>query len=190
MKSLQQQTKSFFPLYKRASLLLFLFFISSVQAQVIFYAKGTDITIGENTTIYVANSGEIHQADLKDFEEKIPEKKSITKPRKQKKWASSSEKSVAKHPAEKAKTYPQVKSVQFAVPQPDDFFLLYSKGEAISASITVHNHTNYFIENKRLRFTPEYPNFINNKIISNSFIVFKDYYWFQYKNRPPPSSFI
>ena len=182
--------KLFFPLYKWASLLLFLFFVSPVQSQVLYYAKGTDITVGENTTIYVANLGEIRQADLKDFEEKTSEKKGIPKFRKQKKSAFNSKKTIASHSAEKTKAYPKVKPVQFAIPQPDDFFLLHSKGQAISASVTVHEYANYFIENKRLRLPPEYPNFINNKIISNSFIVFKDYYWFQYKNRPPPSSFI
>ncbi|RXM39301.1 hypothetical protein BOQ62_12460 [Chryseobacterium sp. CH21] len=169
---------------------MFLFFVSPAQAQILFYAKRTDITIGENTTLYVANSGEIHQADLKDFEEKTSEKKGVLKSRKQKKSVSNPEKAITRHPIEKIKTYPKVKPVQFAIPQPNDFFLLYSKGEAISASVTVHYHTSYSLENKKLRLTHEYPNNTNNKIVSNSFILFKDYYWFQCKNRPPPSSFI
>ncbi|WP_431610272.1 hypothetical protein [Chryseobacterium sp. 'Rf worker isolate 10'] len=189
MRSLQQQLKLFLPLYKRASLLLFLFFITpKTKAQVLYYVKGTSITIGENTTVYIAHSGEIHQADLKDFEGKISEKKGVLKSRKQKKSAFNAEKTLAGHPAAKTKTYPKVQSIVFAVPQPDDFFLSYSKGEAISASVTAHDHKNYSIESKKLRFNHEYLTPIPNKIISNSFIFFKDYYWFQCKTRPPPSS--
>ena len=189
MRSLQQQLKLFLPLYKRASLLLFLFFVPfKIHAQSLYYVKGTSITIGENTTVYIAHSGEIHQEDLKDFEGKTSEKKGVLKSRKQKKSAFNAEKTLAGHPAAKTKTYPKVQSIVFAVPQPDDFFLSYSKGEAISASITVHDQTHYSIENKKLRITHEYPNKINHKIVSNSFIFFKDYYWFQCKTRPPPSS--
>ena len=191
MKSLQQQMKLFLPFSKWASLLLFLFFVPfKIHAQSLYYVKGTSITIGENTTVYIAHSGEIHQADLKDFEGKTPEKKGVLKSRKQKKSAFNAEKALAGHPAAKTKTYPKAKSIAFAIPQPDDFFLSYSKGEAISASVTAHDHTHYSIENKRLRLTLEYPNNTNHKIISNSFIFFKDYYWFPCKTRPPPSSLV
>ncbi|PTT39220.1 hypothetical protein DBR28_07560 [Chryseobacterium sp. HMWF028] len=170
---------------------MFLFFITpKAQEQAFYYVRGTSITIGENTTVYIAHSGEIHQADLKDFEGKTSEKKGVLKSGKQKKSVFNTEKALARHPAEKPKTYPKAKSIEFAAPHPDDFFSLYSKGEAISALVTAHDHTNYSIESKKLRLNHEYLPPIHNKIISNSFIFFKDYYWFQCKTRPPPPSLV
>ncbi|WP_126651544.1 hypothetical protein [Chryseobacterium aureum] len=190
MKSLQQQLKFLFPFYKRASLLLFLLFlIPTIEAQVL-YIKDTKVTINGETTVYIASSGEIHEEDLKNFEGKTSEKKRILKSGKQKKTSFNCHKTIAKHPAEKTKSYPKVKSVELAVPHPDDFFSLYSKGEAVSAFLIAHDYTNYFIENKRLRITHEYSSNTNNNIISNRFIFLKDYYWFQCKNRPPPSSLV
>ncbi|CAI8771835.1 hypothetical protein [Chryseobacterium sp. IT-36CA2] len=192
MKSPQQQLKFLFPFYKGASLLLFLIFlVPDAEAQVL-YIKDTQITIGKNTTVYVANSGEVHEEDLKNFEIKTPEKKRGLKSRKQRKFPFNADpvKNSAKRPAEKTKTYPIVKSQEWAAPHPDDFFSAYQKGEAISVSVTVHYYPNFSIENKKLKLIHGYFNRANNKIVGNSFILFKDYYWFQCKNRPPPTSFI
>lgn len=189
MKSPQQQLKLFFPLYERASLLLFLFFISSkTKAQILFDVKDTSITIGENTILYTADAGEIHQADLKNSGDQSPKKKNVSKYGKRRKSVFNTNRTAAKHHAEKVRAYPKAESAELAASHPDDFFSSHQKGEAVYASVVIYDHLNFSIESKKLRFSPGYLNLTQNKIVSNSFIFFKDFYWFRYKTRPPPSS--
>ncbi|RLJ33156.1 hypothetical protein CLU97_2632 [Chryseobacterium sp. 7] len=176
-------------------MLLFLFFfISKINAQKLYYQEGTEITIRENTIVYVTDSGIVNEQRLKNFKEDhivsnktenvACNKKSKPLPKKIKNsWAANiSEK--------KIKTEPKSEPIQFITPSPDNFFLNYQKGEAISASVTFHDHPIYSISNKIFKLPYGYLNNDNNKIIRKNFFFCKDSYLFQYKTRPPPFELI
>ncbi|WP_126651550.1 hypothetical protein [Chryseobacterium aureum] len=192
MKSLQQ-LKPVLSFYKRASMLLFFFCISTAGAQGLYYKEGTEITILENTVVYVSDSGTISENRLKNFkddaiiqnktEHTVSDKKSKPLSKEIKKeWAGNNPK--------KVKTEPRPKPILLMVPTPDNFFLNYQKGEAISALVPPHNYPGYPIDHKTLQLSYGYSINDNNKIPVKNSIFCKDSYLFQYTTRPPPYKLI
>ncbi|PWN60909.1 hypothetical protein [Chryseobacterium viscerum] len=200
MKSLQQQLKSILPFYKGVWMLLFVFLmIPTLNAQSFYYKEGTQITVLENATLYITDSGVVQKNRLRNFEGNTVAKKQVLKGvkgfsfnNKKNKFLSKKIKkeAIIKPSKEIIKIERKAETVQFVTSTPDNFFSIYQKGNAISASVTVHSSLKYSIENKTLKISHEYLNTDDNKIINNSFVFFKDYYLFQYKTRPPPSECI
>jgi ferredoxin-like protein FixX len=160
MKTLLQQLKPTLLLYKRASILLFLFLITfTSKAQSFYFVNGTQITIDENTTLFVTDSGKVDQTRLTDFEGKIITQKYTLNETKQvafndKKSKLLSEKykkdSRLKSIKEKAKNYSEVEQIELIKICPDNFFSPNQKGIGISGSITVQYNLKFLIENIRL----------------------------------------
>jgi hypothetical protein len=195
MKSLQQQLKSILPFYKGAWMLLFVFLmIPKLNAQSFYYKEGTQITVLENATLYITDSGVVHQNRLRNFEGNPVVKKQVLNGVKGLSFNSKKNKflskkikreAIIKHCKENIQIERKVVTSQFVTSTPDNFFSTYQKGNAISASVTVHSYLKYSIENKILKLPHEYLH-TDDKIINNSFIFFKDFYLFQYTTRPPP----
>ncbi|KAB1231624.1 hypothetical protein [Chryseobacterium viscerum] len=196
MKSLQQQLKSILPFYKGVWMLLFVFLmIPTLNAQSFYYKEGTQITVLENATLYITDSGVVHQNRLRNFEGNAVAKKQVLNGVKGISFNSKKNKFLSKKIKKEAIIKPSKENIQierkvvisqFVTSIPDNFFSTYQKGNAISASVTVHSYLKYSIENKILNLSQEYLHTDDDKIINNSFIFFKDYYLFQYKTRPPP----
>ncbi|CAI8771711.1 hypothetical protein [Chryseobacterium sp. IT-36CA2] len=188
MKSLQQ-LKSILPFYKGASILLFIFSsISKINAQVFYYQGDTEVTILENTTLYVTDSGAVNEKRLKNFKgdaiisDKTEKHAFNRKSRSLVKRIKSTETpNISK---ERVKIEPQ--PVQQIISLPDNFFLTYQKGQAISALATPHDHPVFSTDYKELKLSYTYLNNDKNKVIRKNFIFCKGSYLFQYKTRPPP----
>lgn len=196
MKPLLQLLKPILPLYKRASLLLFL--ISATQtlnAQSFYFVKGTEITIDETTTFFVTDSGKISQERLRDFEGQIsiinhPLSettqliKSNLNPKKEKKQ------SFSKSSKKRDETYQKAKASEFIKSFPYNFFSSYQEEVAILTSVSNIKYDPKFLnENIILKALQGYSAHINNEIINNIFLFFNDYHLSQYMTRPPPSEF-
>ncbi len=200
MKPLQQQLKPTLPSYKSAFMLLFLFsFTLTLNAQSFYFAKGTKITIDENTTFFVTDSGKVNQARLRVFEGQTSIKKQSLNETKQiafnnKRSQSSSKKnkkqSIAKSSKERAENSQGTKSVEFIKSCPDNFFSSYQQILAISASApNIKYDPKFLIENIRLKLSHGYSADTKHEIISNNFLFFEDYHLAQYMTRPPPFEF-
>ncbi|KMQ68974.1 hypothetical protein ACM39_06765 [Chryseobacterium sp. FH2] len=200
MKSYLQQLKPTFSLYKGASLLLFIFLMSSnLNSQAFYYVKGTKITIHDNTTFYITDSGNVDQVRLRNFEGEIliqkqtlHNTKNLTSNEKKSKSGPErvTKQSISKSSKEKIKTFPKIESVEFLKLCPDNFFSTYQKGIAISVSVpNIQYHSKFLIENIRYRLLHIYPKNTNNEIINNNLNFFKDYHLSQYITRPPPPVF-
>ncbi|RXM39298.1 hypothetical protein BOQ62_12445 [Chryseobacterium sp. CH21] len=176
-------------------MLLFIFvLISKINAQGFYHQEGTTITILENTTFYITDSGVVNEKRLKNLKRNASishktenialNKKSKTFSKREKKtWTANTYK-------KRIKTEPRPEPIQGITTSPDNFFLNYQKGEAISASVTLHDYSGYSIDNKTFKFSCHFLNNDHDKVILKGFIFCKDSYFFQYKTRPPPSLFI
>lgn len=197
MKHSRQQMKPIVPFYKRASLLLLFLAALEINAQSFYYEKDTKITICENTTFYIADSGTVSQERLRDFERQpINQKQTLNETKKvafnNKRSRLGSEKntkdSISKSLKEQEINYPKAESTQFAKICPDNFFSPDQKGLTISLS-TIQYSLKFLIENARLKSIQKYSVNTSNEINNDGLIFFKDYHLSSYMTRPPPFEF-
>ncbi|NML68716.1 hypothetical protein HHL23_02740 [Chryseobacterium sp. RP-3-3] len=197
MKPLLQQLKPNFPLYKKASLFLFLLTTAlTLNAQSFYLVKGTKITIGETTTFVVTDSGKTNQVRQRDFEGQIStindplsETKQLVFNKKKSKLSSKRDKkqSVSKSTKKRDETYQKAKPSEFIKPFLDNFFSSYQQFVAISASVTNIKYDQKFLnENIILKPLHGYSANVNHEIINNTFLFFNNYHLSQYVTRPPP----
>ncbi|UWX58860.1 hypothetical protein N0B40_10440 [Chryseobacterium oranimense] len=196
MKTLIHYLKLNLPLHKAVSLLWFLFTITfTLNAQSLYFVKGTPITIDETTTLFITDSGKVSQTKLRDFEGQIlvrrepSNEKQIVFNNKKPGSKKNRKKSVSKFYKLETKTAKKTKPVELIKRCPDNLFLSYHKGIVISISVPDIKYTpKFLIENIRLRPLRRYPIDNNYKIINNSFLL--NDHLSQYRNRPPPFYFI
>ncbi|WP_121488420.1 hypothetical protein [Chryseobacterium sp. 7] len=171
---------------------------SNFHSQHLYYQKGTEITIRENTTLYIVDSGIVNQITLKDFEEQntpqiqsLNEAKQVVFNDKKIKTLSGKDqkKSVSKSLKEKVKNYPAVEPAIFVNICPDNFFSPNSKGIANSGFIPLQYNLKFLIENIIFKSIHGYSSNTSNKITKNGFLLFKESYFSLYTSRPPPSEF-
>ncbi|MDV7699291.1 hypothetical protein N6B72_20415 [Chryseobacterium soli] len=200
MKSLLQQLKPNFPLYKRASLLFFLCtIIFTLHAQSFYFVKGTEITIDETATFFITSSGKVNQAGLRDFEGQISVKKQTSTERKRlafdnKKSRFSSKKDKKQSVSKSSKEQPEISKkdpAEWIKPCPENFISSYQQGTAISASVpNMKFNPKFLLENTTLKPLHGYSANTDHEIIKNNFLFFTDYHLSQHMTRPPPLNFI
>ncbi|WP_345208644.1 hypothetical protein [Chryseobacterium ginsengisoli] len=194
MKLYKQQQQPFSPLYKMALLLLFLFSVVLVNAQSFYYVKDTKITIDESTIFYVADSGQVNQARLRDFEgQNLTKNQPLNKTgqlavnNKHSKLKKSKNQQISKSSKKRTEKIQRSESIENIKSFPSDFFSSYQKGIAISATASnIEYNSKFLIENTTLKSLQGYSSDTNSETINNRFLFLNDYHLCQYMTRPPP----